>query len=306
MVMHTEYIESDIAEQLKLPRRERIKIVNSEHWIGYSRAQLGVSKLEELINCPRRVRMPNMLILSPTNNGKTMLVKSFMRRYPSTEKQDSNGYYIQKEMPVLYLQMPSSPDLKRFYTLIFHSLNLRTPPVSRIAEIETHALTLIANLKVRMLIIDELHNILAGRADSQREFLNLLRFLGNELQVPIVALGTKDAYLAIRSDDQLENRFEPFILPCWQYDREYLSLLASFSKVFPIKTPVDLTRPKLAKKILEMSDGKIGEISTIIKKAIIWCIPYAGNDNEISEVTFDVIDYKSPSERRKQIERELH
>lgn len=60
-----------------------------------------------------------------------------------------------------------------------------------------------------------------------REFLNLLRFLGNELQIPIVALGTKDAYLAIRSDDQLENRFEPFILPRWEYNEEYLSLLSS-------------------------------------------------------------------------------
>ncbi|WP_441870223.1 TniB family NTP-binding protein [Pseudarthrobacter sp. TAF60_1] len=27
-------------------------------------------------------------------------------------------------------------------------------------------------------MIDELHNVLAGRADVRREFLNLLRFLG--------------------------------------------------------------------------------------------------------------------------------
>lgn len=41
----------------------------------------------------------------------------------------------------------------------------------------------------------------------------LLRFLGNELKIPIVGDGTRDAYLAIRSDDQLENRFAPFVLP---------------------------------------------------------------------------------------------
>jgi hypothetical protein len=55
-----------------------------------------------------------------------------------------------------------------------------------------------------MLVIDELHNVLAGRSDKRREFLNLIRFLGNQLRIPLVGVGTREAYLAIRSDDQLE------------------------------------------------------------------------------------------------------
>lgn len=51
-----------------------------------------------------------------------------------------------------------------------------------------------------------LHNVLAGRGDVRREFLNLIRFLSNELRIPLVGVGTREAYLAIRSDDQLENR----------------------------------------------------------------------------------------------------
>jgi ATP-dependent Clp protease ATP-binding subunit ClpA len=66
---------------------------------------------------------------------------------------------------------------------------------------------------MQVLVIDELHNMLAGNSSVRREFLNLLRFLGNELRVPIVGVGTREAYLAIRSDDQLENRFEPLTLP---------------------------------------------------------------------------------------------
>lgn len=58
-----------------------------------------------------------------------------------------------------------------------------------------------------MLVIDELHNILAGTSVRRREFLNLLRFLGNKLRILLVGVGTRDAYFAIRSDDQLENRF---------------------------------------------------------------------------------------------------
>lgn len=39
-----------------------------------------------------------------------------------------------------------------------------------------------------MLVIDELHNVLAGNNVSRREFINLLRFLGNELRIPLVGL----------------------------------------------------------------------------------------------------------------------
>ena len=224
--------------------------------------------------------------------------------YPPKKRENVDYYYKYEKVPVLYIQMPSSPDLKRFYALILYNVGLRVPSVARIAELESIALRVVSELEIQMLIIDEVHNILAGRSDNQREFLNLLRFLGNELQIPIVALGTKDAYLAIRSDDQLENRFEPFILPSWQYDQEYLSLLSSFSKILPLKFPVDLTKPDLAKKILEMGDGKIGEISVIIKKTIIWALNY--RSEYLTDDVFDRIDYRSPSERRQQIERELH
>ena len=65
----------------------------------------------------------------------------------------------------------------------------------------------------RLLVIDELHNLLSGTSMQQRRLLNLLRWLGNELQIPLVGVGTAEALRAIRSDDQLVNRFEPFALP---------------------------------------------------------------------------------------------
>jgi hypothetical protein len=62
-------------------------------------------------------------------------------------------------------------------------------------------------------VIDELHNVLSGSRDRQRRLLNALRWIGNELQIPLVGVGTAEALQAIRSDDQLVNRFEPFPLP---------------------------------------------------------------------------------------------
>ena len=71
---------------------------------------------------------------------------------------------------------------------------------------------------VRLLVIDEVQNLLSGSRLQQRRLLNLLRWLGNELQIPLVAVGTAEALHAIQSDDQLANRFTPFGLPPWKYD----------------------------------------------------------------------------------------
>jgi hypothetical protein len=87
--------------------------------------------------------------------------------------------------------------------------------IGRGHDAEAMALSVLRAVGAKMLVIDELHNLLAGNRSVQRECLNLFRFLGNVLRVPIVGVGTREAYLAIRSDDQLENRFAPVTLPLW-------------------------------------------------------------------------------------------
>ena len=69
-----------------------------------------------------------------------------------------------------------------------------------------------------MLIIDEIHHILAGNLNRQKGFLNVIKYLGNELEIPVVGVGTRDAYRAIQTDPQLANRFEPAVLPRWELD----------------------------------------------------------------------------------------
>lgn len=139
--------------------------------------------------------------------------------------------------------MPSDPSVPRFYAALLAAVGVPLRPRQRVGEREYLALSLLRRVGVRMLVIDELHNVPAGRDASRREFLNLLRFLGNELRIPLVAVGTREAYLAIRSDDQLENRFEPFTLPLWTEGQETTSLLASFVSSFPLRCPHRSPRP---------------------------------------------------------------
>lgn len=282
----------NIREVTSLSTKERIEKLRSEYWIGYTRAQEALSRMEELLNYPKRIRMPNMLLISPTNNGKTMIIEKFKRNnLPYTS---GNGEH--EVIPVLKVQMPSNPSVRRFYAVIITELGAPVTYNST-AQCESICIKLMKATKVKMLIIDELHNILAGNNNIQREFLNVLRFIGNEMQIPIIGVGIKDAYLAIRSDDQLENRFEPFILPIWQNNNEFIKLLKSIIMILPLKKPSQLLDTEVRSMLLSKSEGSIGEIMTILTRAASEAIVSGKEfiDLEILEKT----KYNSPSERRR-------
>ncbi|WP_449063846.1 TniB family NTP-binding protein [Planomonospora algeriensis] len=169
--------------------------------------------------------------------------------------------------------------------------------------LEQLALRLLREAGVRVLVIDELHNTLAGYGSARREFLNLLRFLGNELKIPLVGVGTREAYLAIRSDDQLENRFAPFALPRWQPDAEARSLLASFAASFPLRRPSAIATPEMAEYLLTRSEGTIGELSALLTEAAIVAI--SSGEESINQRTLLMTTYSGPTERRRLFEREL-
>ncbi len=247
----------------RLPADERIQRLRADRWIGYPRAVEALNRLEALYAWPNKQRMPNLLLVGPTNNGKSMIVEKFRRTHPASSDAD------QEHIPVLVVQMPSEPSVIRFYVALLAAMGAPLRPRPRLPEMEQLALALLRKVGVRMLVIDELHNVLAGNSVNRREFLNLLRFLGNELRIPLVGVGTRDAYLAIRSDDQLENRFEPMMLPVWEANDDCCSLLASFAASLPLRRPSPIATLDMARYLLTRSEGTIGELAHLLMAAAI-------------------------------------
>lgn len=66
----------------RLPADERIQRLRADRWIGYPRAVEALNRLEALYAWPNKQRMPNLLLVGPTNNGKSMIVEKFRRTHP--------------------------------------------------------------------------------------------------------------------------------------------------------------------------------------------------------------------------------
>jgi len=273
----------------------RIRRIRTDRWISYARAEMALAACEELLTFPKRTRMPNLLLVGPTNNGKTMIVEKFRRSHATKAESDTPGRA--PEIPILKVQMPPGPDEHRLFGAILSELGVKNILSDRASRRQDAAVRLMQECNVGLLIIDETHNLLSGSRLQQRRLLNLLRWLGNELQIPLVAVGTTEALHAIQSDDQLANRFDPLWLPPWRIGQEYRQLLRALESVLPLRHASQLSESPLDAKILSAAEGILGEVISIITRAAVRAI--TSGCEAISDKLIDEVGYVPPSQRRR-------
>jgi hypothetical protein len=285
-----------------LPDAERLALLRTERWwVAHDRAKAALARLDALLlDGPGQIRPPYLLLAGPSNNGKSWIVERFARAHAMPAGEDA------EHLPVVAMQMPTEPTVSRFYAALLDHLKApvgRTGPGARKHGLEQLAVRVLRGVDARVLVIDELNNVLGGTRTARGEFLNLLRWLGNELRIPVVGVGTRDAWLAIRTDPQLENRFEPFVLPPWRQGPEAARLLQGFATLLPLRQPSDLRGAELVRGVVARTGGTIGEVAALLRAAAEAAI--LGGEERINQDVLARAAYRGPGERRRVIEQEL-
>lgn len=273
---------------------ERITYISEDRWINYPLADDIIDMLEDIKTYEKnKSRVTSILLVGSSNNGKTSLLEEFISRNPPYDHYSENPEKITKEffdkytatgIPALYALAPSEPSESRLYSNILNSINApfkATDNKDRKLYLVKYYLEM---LNVDMLIIDEIHNILSGSVVKQLQVLNSIKNLSNDLKIPIVLSGTKDSLRAISTDTQISSRFRPVYLKKWQMDKEYISLLATFLSTLPLKKESNILTPNTALEILEISNGYIGDIVGLLKKAAIYAIKTGSEKVSLKEI----------------------
>jgi hypothetical protein len=169
------------------------------------------------------------------------------------------------------MQMTPEPIEKDFYDEFMAAMGAVNSSGSMIS-VRSRARTIARQFGLRLLIIDEIHSVLAGTFRQQRIFLNWIRHLANDLQLPLICVGTHEAQQALMTDDQLRERFATFELPCWRDDAIFAQLLATFLSILPLRFPSNLSDPKIRQRLLTLSDGVTVRICRLLEEAAIRAI----------------------------------
>jgi len=120
-------------------------------------------------------------------------------------------------------------------------------------------------------VIDEIHSLQAGTIREQARFLNMLRFLGNELRIPLVCVGTAHARNALRTDDQLVRHFEAFALPPWREGEDLNGLMSTLTRTLPLRRQSEIDGHALT-RMIKVTGGITSGIFSILSQLAIAAI----------------------------------
>lgn len=263
MTYDLEHLHTGVWSFLDEAQEHRITRLSMPKWVSYARGNEALARMEHLLRHPPCSRMPSMLLYGDSDIGKTMLVDKFVRDHPDI----CNEHGEVEARKVLRLQMPSKPNDDKLYAQIIQGLGHQAPYSRRGTDLEILGLRLLHRHPPRLMIVDEVHHLLAGTVREQRQSLNQLKFLSNELRMPVIALGTSEALYAMQADPQIASRFEPMALPRWRESAGLREFVVSFGRLLPLHRPSPFGEKEMIQKLMAFSGGLTGRITTLLAQA---------------------------------------
>lgn len=232
-------------------------------WINYPQATRILRRISRLVFEPNTSKPEGMLIVSDPDNGKShILRKAYHQVLAHDWPQESERLLI----PALYIQAPPHADRGDLFRDIAEKLHV--PAWDRIpySILRTQTRKYIRDAGVKVIFVDELHNLIAGGENSKRTILDDLRYFSNEFATPLITAGTERAFAAISSDKQYKSRLKATLLPEWS-SSDFVGLMRALEQVFTLPTG-DLTRREICQSVWEYCHRKIGPCIHLVNLAV--------------------------------------
>ena len=254
-----------LAERLlEATDRDRAAFVIQDLTIRYPALEQVVAEAEWMIHEPRQTRARGLIVCASKDNGKTSLAKLIHDRF--------NDYHHVDLPCVLRISMSGVRDARSVYGRIMEELGSPARISHRLSDRELLVQRLLRDVDCRLLILDEVQDILLGSEREQQRALEGIKLLMNELKLPILAFGAEKAGQAFNSDGHLAARFAQITMPTWKADSTLANFLATYEHFLPLRQPSHLAAPDKLAFLAKVGDGILGNIVRRIKNAALTAI----------------------------------
>jgi hypothetical protein len=246
--------------------RERISKIYEDCWVNYPHVGSVRAAVRAVYEMPPKIQAQCMMISGRPGMGKTSLFKRIESDMAALRKRHADSYSC------ISFSLASDPTLNCFEDSISEALGV---PIGKIRNgLVPEAFCMLAHLrKLRLVLIDEVHNLLnAGRID-QRKNLAFLRALSSPpMSLSIIAFGVDDAVHAISSDAQLERRFQMYDLPRWRENDSFRAFLTGYEGTLPLRRSSELWQQDKVRFLIRATDGITDAIVKRVTRGAVWAI----------------------------------
>jgi hypothetical protein len=255
------HLHQSVKMVINEPTQRRLEFLYERFWIGYPMAEAILGRLNLIMSRPVVGRPEGLLIIGDPFNGKTRLLEYFQSLHPPI----SSNVTGTLQLPVICIDAPSGARQAYFFDSLCDALHIPASdrrPVSLVHGRITQALRAAG---VKVMIIDELHNLISGGDNRRRFILEEMKTFSNALRIALVGAGTRRALSVINDDQQYLSRMPPVMLPPWELDRTFLGLLKALEARMPLREPSNLaTDRNISELIYTLSKKSIGHTVNLL------------------------------------------
>lgn len=233
------------------------------HFVEFKQTMSAVNYLKELAHNVNPYRPQGCLLVGPPEGGK-----SFILRKVAKDCVAEFGPIGPREVPVIYMDAPVSGSRKELFRTFADRLNIPLDYRASWDRIRPVIKKGFREAKTRVLLIDELNNVIAGPYQMQRMIIDDLKDISNDVGIPILCAGTREALNAVGRSEQYRSRFRPIGLNTLKMDKTYISILSAFEEAMGIAQGTFASR-KPSELIFLNSNQVIGRVVWLLNRALM-------------------------------------
>lgn len=229
-----DHVHPDVQPLLHEDAEARIKAVQADQFIPFGKLPVILERMRQLVKTPNQGSPKGILLIGDSQMGKSELIKAFHLEHPADD--NVNGEHAQ--IPVLVIQFPDSGG-EGVYGEICRVLNVKLPNKPSPLLLRSETMSVLDRVGMKVLVIDELANVLTRREPTKATSLNQIKFIMNEHKRPVVLGVTEKAYRTIQHDEQISNRFIQIRLALPK-GQDLAKLVLGWVRLQPLRRPSEI------------------------------------------------------------------
>lgn len=264
------HLTAEAIAALDLPLAVRAARMLTDRFVTHERLQHIFDIVDYMVSRPAKVRADGLIISANPGCGKTMLCEAILRRYPPELATATTPAC----RPVIVISMSEAREAKQLYIELLKALGCPHPYRYTADRRRDLVLELAKAASLRLLVIDEIQDVLIGTLRQQQLALEAIKALMNRLRVAVIALGTQDAVHAMSANVHLRARFADETLPLWKADVYLAHFLEAYEATLPLRERSRLSSLDTMRQLVKLSDGVLATMVERLGRAAALAIEH--------------------------------